>query len=1017
MKIIFTLCILHLFLAAICQKAYFQQALEYHIKVQLNDSEHSLTGEIKIVYKNNSPDVLDKIGFHLWPNAYKNKNTSFSKQKIKQDDLNFFTALDSDRGFIDKLDFKVNNIPCFLQFEKNSEEMAWLNLPSPLLPGNQIEITSPFYIKIPYTFSRLGHVGQSYQLTQWYPKPAVYDHKGWHLMPYLDQGEFYSEFGNYFVEITLAKNYVVAATGILETQNEYLFLEEKINQTKETIQQHNYKFIPEQKSDSAYKTIQYTAKNVHDFAWFADKTFYVQKSDVLLKSGKKIESWTFFNNPELWSESTHYVNRALKFYSDNIGEYPYPQATAVECALNAGGGMEYPMITAIGQAYTKENLDIVITHEVGHNWFYGVLASNERDHPYLDEGINTYYEQRYTSQYYKTFEPAQFPNVFEPITGVLSSNKLDYLVPARAGTDQHPNQNSENFTPYNYGNDVYEKTAKLFKYLETYLGRATFDKCMQSYFEIWKFKHPYPEDLKQIITFVSKTKVDWLFNGFLDSDHKMDYSICNVKTQENEYILKIKNLGNVDAPFMLAGIKDGKEVNHKLISGFTGSHKISFPKGDYEYIAIDPDHASFDLYDYNNYIKTTGLFKKMEAFKIRMLPITDQPRQTDIGITPIIGNNSYNGIMLGVLISGPWIPNSKWIAQLLPFYGLKSKSLAGQSEFGYRWFLAEHKIREFSVGAKLKKYAYNKYKEENLNYHQINPYFKIVFKTIPASKIKTGLDYNLFWIQDEYISFKDSSVNSAFVDKVNRISQKLNFYYSKSSILGNSNFDLSLSYLNQKINKDLNQTLLLTEFTAKKTFRYKIDRYFDTRIYISFYPYNTERNSNSISSRSRPNYYRGSTGLAYQNYLDDQNEDHFYGRSKTTGIWAQQIYIKQGGFKLVTGDAQRTNIGNSNQFIAAFNTSLDLPFKYIGKKIRPYLDVGYFEQSLIENKNKFLFSAGIGLTIIPGVLDIYFPIINSNYINTIYNSNPNHNYWKEISFSLSIKPPTSQEILQIFGLN
>ncbi|MBK8485028.1 MAG: hypothetical protein IPL31_11985 [Saprospiraceae bacterium] len=894
MKIIFTLCILHLFLAAICQKAYFQQALEYHIKVQLNDSEHSLTGEIKIVYKNNSPDVLDKIGFHLWPNAYKNKNTSFSKQKIKQDDLNFFTASDSDRGFIDKLDFKVNNIPCFLKFEKNSEEMAWLNLPSPLLPGNQIEITSPFYIKIPYTFSRLGHVGQSYQLTQWYPKPAVYDHKGWHLMPYLDQGEFYSEFGNYFVEITLAKNYVVAATGILETQNEYLFLEEKINQTKETIQQHNYKFI---------------------------------------------------------------------------------------------------------------------------NWFYGVLASNERDHPYLDEGINTYYEQRYTSQYYKTFEPAQFPNVFEPITGVLSSNNLDYLVPARAGTDQHPNQNSENFTPYNYGNDVYEKTAKLFKYLETYLGRATFDKCMQSYFEIWKFKHPYPEDLKQIITFVSKTKVDWLFNGFLDSDHNMDYSICNVKTQENEYILKIKNLGNVDAPFMLAGIKDGKEVNHKLISGFTGSHKISFPKGEYEYIAIDPDHASFDLYDYNNYIKTKGLFKKMEAFKIRMLPITDQPRQTDIGITPIIGNNSYNGIMLGVLISGPWIPNSKWIAQLLPFYGLKSKSLAGQSEFGYRWFLAEHKIREFSVGAKLKKYAYNKYKEENLNYHQINPYFKIVFKTIPASKIKTGLDYNLFWIQDEYISFKDSSVNSAFVDKVNRISQKLNFYYSKSSILGNSNFDLSLSYLNQKINKDLNQTLLLTEFTAKKTFRYKIDRYFDTRIYISFYPYNTERNSNSISSRSRPNYYRGSTGLAYQNYLDDQNEDHFYGRSKTTGIWAQQIYIKQGGFKLVTGDAQRTNIGNSNQFIAAFNTSLDLPFKYIGKKIRPYLDVGYFEQSLIENKNKFLFSAGIGLTIIPGVLDIYFPIINSNYINTIYNSNPNHNYWKEISFSLSIKPPTSQEILQIFGLN
>jgi len=225
-------------------------------------------------------------------------------------------------------------------------------LSKPLKSGETIVIETPFTLQIPKSFSRLGHVGQSYQLTQWYPKPAVYDAEGWHPMPYLDQGEFYSEFGDFDVTITLPSNYVVGATGELQTASEVEFLNQKAKQGAgmnfEEMNQ-SADFPP---SDETTKTLNYTAKNVHDFAWFADKRFHVLKSGVTLASGKKVDTWAMFTDLEanLWKDATTYLDRSVKFYSEKVGEYPWSHATAVQSALSAGAGMEYPMITVIGES-------------------------------------------------------------------------------------------------------------------------------------------------------------------------------------------------------------------------------------------------------------------------------------------------------------------------------------------------------------------------------------------------------------------------------------------------------------------------------------------------------------------------------------------------------------------------------------------------------------------------------------------------------------------------------------------
>ncbi|MBP7464317.1 MAG: M1 family metallopeptidase, partial [Bacteroidales bacterium] len=330
-----------------------------------------MSGNIRIEYINNSPDTLQSIYFHCWPNAYRDNNTAFAKQQLLLRSTDFYYSDTENRGYIDSLAFTVDGHSASIQ-PTEFADVCLLKLPRILYPGDTIIIETPFYVKIPDSFSRMGHVGQTYQITQWYPKPAVYDQYGWHYMPYLDMGEFYSEFGRFDVSITVPADYVVAATGNLITRQELEWLEDLwLNPDN-----------PRTKRDGLnQKTIRYVEENIHDFAWFADPDFRVYCDTVLLPgSGRPVRCWSFVNkeNVELWSESVKYVKEAVRFYSARLGDYPYANCTAVDGALSAGSGMEYPGITIVSDGGSKSSLERVIVHEVGHNWFYGILASNER---------------------------------------------------------------------------------------------------------------------------------------------------------------------------------------------------------------------------------------------------------------------------------------------------------------------------------------------------------------------------------------------------------------------------------------------------------------------------------------------------------------------------------------------------------------------------------------------------------------------------------------------------------------
>ncbi|MBK9107189.1 MAG: hypothetical protein IPM92_02100 [Saprospiraceae bacterium] len=752
-----------------------------------------------------------------------------------------------------------------------------------------------------------------------------------------------------------------------------------------------------------YKTIRYTADHVHDFAWFADKNFLVQKSQVDLGDDHKVDTWTFFKNPEIWKESITYVNRSIGFYSSHIGAYPWPQAAAVESELNAGGGMEYPMITVIGTMYNHEQLDEVIAHEIAHNWFYGVIAFNERDHPFLDEGITSYYEQRYMRKYYEEEDWFSDEGILARLFRNVDAEKFQYLLLARPHLDQYPNQNADRFTSINYGNDVYIKTAALFSYIEKYIGQEKLDSLLRSFYEKWKFKHPYPEDLEDHFRQNETKDFTWFFKGFISSDRKMDYRMKSLQKENDSISIKIENCNGIEAPFLLSAIKNDEKMESKWIDGFKGSKILKSSCRDCDYFAIDIDQESLDLYENNNYIQAKSAFNKIEKINLRLWPLIDKPRSTDIGITPVINFNNYDGISTGLYISSALLPFRKFKMHVMPFYGFRSKEISGSAGLSYHWFRPDTRIHHWKFDIDFKKYAYAKNKDASfLNYYQLKPSVTCVFYHLPSSQVKSQIRYTIFAEKNEYVDYSDTTTPGFSQEHLNTYTHVIDYSRSKTSILGNTSLDIRLIYFNQKMISPLQQNFLRTDISLQKSFLIAKNRYANIRSYVSFFPINSERHSTSISSRTSPYYFRGSTGLTFQNYQDELNEYYFKGRTEISGFASQQLYLKQGAFKLPLGYSYRENIGNSNSLAAALNLSTDLPIPKIGNYLKPYFDLGYYQTKPVSPDGNWIWSGGIELELIPDILSFYFPMAHSTNIRNLLKAKTENNYWKQISFTLNI---------------
>ncbi len=980
--------------------SYFQQKVDYKIEVKLNDETHVIEGNIEIKYTNNSSDTLSFLYFHLWPNAYKHQQTAFAKQLLNQGRLDFHFSKKNDRGFIDQLNFTCNNDPIKWKEDFLNPDIAKLNLPKPLMPGQTVEIKTPFRVKIPSDFSRLAHVDQAYMMCQWYPKPAVYDNKGWHQMPYLDQGEFYSEFGDFDVSVTLPQNYVVAATGELQTDAEKDFLDKRIKACR-TLNYDNLSYEKDTFPTSSVKmkTIRYTAQNVHDFAWFADKRYYVKKGTIKLKSGRVVDSYIMFNNQEanLWKEALKYNKRAVNFYSDIVGEYPYSTVSVVQ-GLYRGCDMEYPMVTVIGEANYDGGLDNVITHEIGHNWFYGILGSNERDHPWMDEGWNTYMDSRYMSSFYGYNTGMEY---------------LSYLYQSKDFKDQPIESRSQDLSFINYYICGYAKPTMSFRYLQQFLGTEELDRILKVYFEKWKFKHPGPTDLRKVFEEESSKDLAWFFDNVVNSTNHIDYaatgySCCN-KHKKAE--ISVKNKGEVDAPFSLSAINNKGEIVEKVwIESIPQGKDSVIEIGSDEITAfkIDAGEEMPEINRNDNEIRSSGLFKKGEPLKFKLLADFKHPEKPRINILPLIGFNFYDGLMIGAAIYNLPVPRRAWEYAVMPFFGTFSLAPVGMAELRHNEFIKKHRFTEGiafkTFNKRLKRFDSDRPYEFADRYYKITPF--VEFELAKSSDIST--ERHTFRLENSFIieeKGKESRVNNGiftyytFLGKelTWRSTHRLSYNYENRKATSPMNIFTQLEYANYD---DTPERVHYLKLSLEANFKLMYSDLWgvDLRIFTGGFLIHTDRDFGDMPLL-----------LVSNNRGDYHYDEHIMGRREYENALSQQVSLREGAFK--TAIEPVLDDGSSNTFIFALNIKSDIPIKLPFRtkylKLKPFLDLGYYKNTApsvtIESiADEIFVSGGIMLDIWDGAGGIYLPLFGTDNIENKVKSFAGNEFYKRITFSFNL---------------
>ncbi len=938
---------------------YFQQALSYDITVSLDDRVHELTGQLTLEYTNNSPDILQKIPFHVWPNAYESNSSAFAKQQLRLGSTEFYFAKQEERGALDGLNFTVDGTPAKHDPDEDHPDIVYLQLPKPIAPDRTITIRTPFRVDIPASFSRLGHVGESYQMTQWYPKPAVYDRGGWHAMPYLDQGEFYGEFGSFRVAITLPENYVVGATGTLEEERERKWLLDKAERDAGRIVElavNRPAGEPDFPASAATeKTITYVAEGVHDFAWFADKRFYVQH-DTLSPGGAAapIDVWSFFTDTDggYWKRSLEYLKRATRFYSEALGAYPYPQVTGVQSALSAGGGMEYPMITVIGRTNSARALDNVLTHEVGHNWFYGILGSNERTNPWMDEGLNSYYEQRYMATFY-TEDATKLPLVGNP-----DLDRLGYRYLTRQGKDQAPNTRADSLSEYNYWVQAYSKPAMAMHDLEAYVGRARLDAAMQVYYDTWRFKHPRPEDFFQVLRASLGQSISPWFERAMLTTYTSDWRVGRVAGGRVDLAHSGTRLAPASSQIKNA---DGASFNRTIE---VGEATVEVPEA--TSVALPYAGNRLDLYGHNNRSD-----RRRPALRFGISAENDE--RYAIHVFPLVGYNAHDGLQVGAALHNRTLAPRKLEWVLAPLYGFGGGEVNGFAGGRYRVARPFGRVRQALINGGVQRWSDFTFREERTYAYTragLRAEFQLDHPAITQRSSSLFLQAISLWRDRPAF---DQTGELLGTESRNNYFLRLGYDTKIDREINPFGYEVVLEYKNRDASRPtaFESAYLRLDATFEGALQYLRKRHVRWRAYTAVFLKNELRESS---------FQPESTISLIGNAESDYRRDGLYfGRnlSPDQANWPdRQVEQRQGGFRIPLNNASPG--GTSNSYLAAVNLDVDLPLDRLPIPLGVFLDAGVYGSKQVTsdpNVPTFNWVAGASLSTADNRVGIYLPLV------------------------------------------
>ena len=526
--------------------------LRYEIWVELDDAGKRLVGREKIIWRNETADDVPDMWFHLYWNAFKNEKSAMLEESRTEGMLGM-RAEKGGWGWIDithitladgtdlkpTLEFMIPDEPAHL----DDQTVARVIFPDPVGPGEEVHLEIEFESKIPRTIARSGYYKNSYFVGQWFPKPGVYEEgRGWNCHQYHLNSEFFADFADFVVHITVPAPFVVGASG----------------QQKSAV------------SSRDGKTVTYTFEQtwIHDFAWTADPDYIKVERDFLASREVTAEEYAELAEKLDWpveelmlpdvkmillikpehrkQTERHFtaLRMALKYYGLWFGPYPYETVTMVDPPFRTGsGGMEYPTLFTAGTGVITDKKvhspEGVIIHEFGHGYWYGLVASNEFEEAWLDEGINTYSTGRVQG---KAYGPGMFSaSLFGfPLTRVINlpryyDHDLDRLGAVLiAERDPITTPSWQFIDRMSYAMNVYQRASACLNTLERYLGEATMLRIMRTFQMRFRFHHPDTQDFIDVVNEVSGQDLNWFFDELFFTTHNFDYGVSNVRTEEKK---------------------------------------------------------------------------------------------------------------------------------------------------------------------------------------------------------------------------------------------------------------------------------------------------------------------------------------------------------------------------------------------------------------------------------------------------------------------------------------------------
>lgn len=664
---------------------YWQQDVHYRILANLKPDQHAIEGKLTLFYRNNAPVNLKELYFHLYQNAF-TRNSYYDKKNRQKGivydyglkgNVGEATVISSVRNNNKNVKYTTDNTLMRVQLldSVKSGEMTQIDIEFTTYfsesnsPDKRMKMLDEKVMREDGSIYKVKH----YDGTHWYPRVAVYDKKfSWCLDQHLGN-EFYGDFGSYDVHITTPAYYILEATGVLQNAADAmpeslkrqidlsLFADKKLNEPAKEL------FPPD---NNLTKLWVFHATNVHDFAFTADPTY--RREEVKLGDITCI-SMARERKAAVWQDAAEYAAKFVNYYNDSIGKYIYPKMVVAD----ADDGMEYPMLTLDG-GESPEYYSL-LAHEIGHNWFYGMVGNNETYRAFLDEGFTQFYEIEAMESIVGKYDPAFLKeNKRQPKLPIRYTEAYGlYIEDALNGDDGVLNTHSDDFG--SKGNSpkyeqVYTKTATMLYHLKFVLGDQEFENAMRYYFDKWKIKHPYPEDFKNAISEYVRQDLNWFFDQWLDSDRKIDYKVVSVRPQADKFThITFEKKGNMDMPFDFMVItKDNKYVRYyapnsefvKSVDSSTHILKKWYRIGDLnrQYtvrvpygvkdVIIDPDKHLADINRLNNHRK----------FPLKVKPQWINRKTTYgnwehylVNVRPSIWWNGFSGALPGFRLEGAYM--------------------------------------------------------------------------------------------------------------------------------------------------------------------------------------------------------------------------------------------------------------------------------------------------------------------------------------------------------------------------